>query len=140
MIRKKKRLLLSKHAIERFDERVSRDFGHLANECSYSKLRNLILNGRETKAFLNDTKMLLKMQDKYGGINFRFVVNGNAIFVIKVLDDIEMLVTVLTANMRPRLKTRHKFKKKDTEVLDMYAPDVIIHNAHYRSRAHKRSR
>jgi hypothetical protein len=71
----------TRHAVERFEER----FPELKDEGVHAKvaLHRAFQGATRDRSFLNDTRRIAFMVDKYGDFNYDFYIKGKVVFVVR---------------------------------------------------------
>ena len=121
---------MSNHAITRLNER-NREFSQMISKIEDKGLKlkatyDFLKNSTEEKSFLNNSKFMIKIHEKYGyDKSYTFFANGNSLFVGVIEQSRNVIVTVLERNGHEVAHLREKpqkFKSKNNEKIGVYFP------------------
>ena len=104
------RIFLTRHSIDRFGQR----FKHLCeDETSQIVMYQLIGTSVDNRSFTNNTLFMNYLRERYGyQYRYKFLVNGDVVFVVNSYNGRQTVVTCLTKDMASYLKENKKYKKQ----------------------------
>ena len=110
-------IVITRHIQERIRERFPSIYEDLRYGNMPRNLKKLINSGEVSRSFLNDSKFMNYLYDRYGyGHTYDFVVKGDIVFVIKKNEGENIAVTCLNKKTTSFIKQANKFRKKKKEV------------------------
>jgi hypothetical protein len=113
-----KKIHFTNHAIERFRERFYLLCKDKKKGEVISEMYDLVNNNKPDRSFLNNTKYMIKLYERYGyDLDFEFLRHENMIFVARKDRARKIVLTCYPPDDRV-FHNRVKFKKKDKKKED----------------------